>query len=315
MLLGDIFASHVVRVVAGLRKGSQSVSPMNFAEDLVSGIDFLDEEQCIRRFYPQDLPLFDLVLLADVVHDKAPIYSLFANQCYWYANILFEAVIQRYSLSSAARRPVDTDPYPTPGPSTGPSPTGVPAPIPEIDAPENANLLILPAPGKAGRWYGVLLTDPIVRQTVTASIISDFETRLAFYLSTVIFHQILIAHERSTRSKWPSSVKCKIMTAHRFRGFFFYFLSDALLETALNWMKLLFCFVLSWRAFVCVHKPMESKTIAPEIVSQNDYSVTKFGQGEWAGTRHLNKSVNIIRVTICTPFLFFLPHPASPLSS
>ena len=48
MLLRDVFASHIVRVAAGLLKGSQSVSPMNFAEDLVSGIDFLDEEKCIQ---------------------------------------------------------------------------------------------------------------------------------------------------------------------------------------------------------------------------------------------------------------------------
>ena len=43
-----------------------------FAEDLISGVNRLDPEKCIRQFKPQDLPLFNLVLLADVVHDKAP---------------------------------------------------------------------------------------------------------------------------------------------------------------------------------------------------------------------------------------------------
>jgi len=190
-------------VAAAVREGSQSSSPMNFAEDLISGIDFLDEEKCIRRFHPQDLPLFDLVLLADAVHDKAPIYSLFANQCYWYANILFEIIVQLYTLSAVARRLADTldhsGPSSTPGRSATPgrSSTGLPAPTLEINALENANLLILPALGEAGRFYGILINDPGVRQTVTRAIISDFKKRLDFYLHQVNFiklNSLIIAH-------------------------------------------------------------------------------------------------------------------------
>ena len=206
--LGDVFASHVVRVAVAMREGSKSVSPMNFAEDIVSGIDFLDEEKCIRRFYPRDLSLFDLVLVADVVHDKAPIYSLFANQCYWFANIIFEIVVQLYILPAATRDAVGTldpsGPYPTPGPYAIPDPPSIPlaAPTPEVDPPRNANHLILPALGEAGRWCSILINDPIVRQTVMGSIISDFKERLAYYLSEVIFHQICIIDNFSLNKRF-----------------------------------------------------------------------------------------------------------------
>ena len=91
-------------------------------------------------------------------------------------------IVQLYTLSLASCHLAGTlDPSGPPsnlGPSSipGPSSTGpLPAPTSEINAPEDANLLILPASAEAGWWYGILINDPIVRQTVTGSIISDFK--------------------------------------------------------------------------------------------------------------------------------------------
>lgn len=49
--------------------------------------------QNVRRFRPTNLNLFQLALLAYVVHKEYPLYSPFKNQPYWYSNIIFDAVI------------------------------------------------------------------------------------------------------------------------------------------------------------------------------------------------------------------------------
>lgn len=40
--------------------------------------------QVVREIVPQELSLFELGILADVVHSDCPSYNLLKNQCYWY---------------------------------------------------------------------------------------------------------------------------------------------------------------------------------------------------------------------------------------
>jgi len=185
MSLADVITTSLLWVAVAVHVASHSSSPPCFADDLILGVNFLDPEQCIQRFKPQDLPLFDLKLLADAVHDKAPIYSLFANQCYWFVNIIFEIVVQLYTLSAASCHLAGTlNPS---GPYSIPSPSPNPAPTSEIDAPKNANLLILPTSEEAGQWYGILISDSTIRQTVMHTITSDFKEQLEYFYQ-VSFH-------------------------------------------------------------------------------------------------------------------------------
>jgi hypothetical protein len=68
----------------------------NLANDRVVGVGMIDPGQNIRQIQPRELSLFELVLLASVVHDLSPLYSLFKNQCYWFSSIIFHAVEALY---------------------------------------------------------------------------------------------------------------------------------------------------------------------------------------------------------------------------
>jgi hypothetical protein len=53
--------------------------------------------QVIRQIKPKNLNLFDLALLADIVHKQDRLYSLFENQRYLYANLICDAVVALYN--------------------------------------------------------------------------------------------------------------------------------------------------------------------------------------------------------------------------
>jgi len=50
----------------------------------------------IRQLEPQGLSLFDLIILAKVVHDEDPIYSLLHRQCYWFSNVIFQVIKRNF---------------------------------------------------------------------------------------------------------------------------------------------------------------------------------------------------------------------------
>jgi hypothetical protein len=81
----DIITTTIARAFAIARASSQSISPQPLAEDSVLGraSETLKPEGCICRFEPVELSLFDLAMLALVVHKYAPIYSLISTprQC------------------------------------------------------------------------------------------------------------------------------------------------------------------------------------------------------------------------------------------
>ena len=173
----DMVTSTLAGAVASARRGSQSISPQKLADDSISGCqpNPLIPEHCIRRFKPVALSLFDIVLLAQVVHDYAPIYGLFDNQCYMFASVIFDSIVKEYSLPAS-----NWSPNPPPIPRTP-----VPAPSPEVGGPSNANIVVLPSPDQAGRWAGLLVIDPIVKATIVSLVISQFHTERDSYIAAV----------------------------------------------------------------------------------------------------------------------------------
>ena len=117
----DTVTSTLAQVVATARNASDSISPRKLANDTITGCasQTLDPENCIHLFKPVDLPLFDVALLAEAVHDYAPVYGLFDNQCYLFASVLFDAIVQLYSLPASAQDPnIPSSSTPIPAPTS-----------------------------------------------------------------------------------------------------------------------------------------------------------------------------------------------------
>jgi hypothetical protein len=49
--------------------------------------------QTVRQMTPCRLSFFDFIVLANTVHEHAPMYSLFRRQCYWFANSIFTSFL------------------------------------------------------------------------------------------------------------------------------------------------------------------------------------------------------------------------------
>jgi len=92
---------------------------------------------------------------------------------------MFDTIVQLYSLPISA---FNLNPNHASNPNTGP----VPAPTPEVGAPNNANIIVVPAPDQAGRWSGLLVLDPTVKAAVVSVVISQFKVQCASYMASVI---------------------------------------------------------------------------------------------------------------------------------
>jgi hypothetical protein len=174
----DQITSSLVKAVAMARPSSQSLSPQQYAHDSISGRipGTLKADECISVFRPVGLSLFDAALLAQVVHENAPLYGLFDNHCYMFASVIFESIIQLYSLPGVLDPPTSASQVP---------PGGVPAPSREVGGePQNANLISLPCPDahQSGRWSGLLVLDPLVRETIVCVVIEQFKPLRTHYL-------------------------------------------------------------------------------------------------------------------------------------
>jgi hypothetical protein len=173
----DRLTSSLVKAIALARTTSQSSSPQNYAHDSISGraSGTLKAEDCIKVFEPVGLSLFDTALLAHVVHDNAPIYGLFDNHCYMFASVIFDTIVQLYSFPGVLNPPTSISQIPL---------GGVPAPSPEVDEPQNANLIYVPCPDsdKSGRWSGLLVLDPLVMETIVCVVIEQFKPLRTHYL-------------------------------------------------------------------------------------------------------------------------------------
>lgn len=102
----------------------------------------------IRQLRPEAMSLFDLAVLADVVHDHDPLYSLFQHQCFWFASLVCEVVESVYVCRKV-------------GGATGRKS------ISDICIPPNDYL-----PDLAGRWAGILINK--VEEAVSSAVALNF---------------------------------------------------------------------------------------------------------------------------------------------
>src|SRR6266545_1668084 len=120
--------------------------------------------QVIWQIRPQFLTLFQLAILADIVHNYALLYSLFKRQCYWFASIICAVILKICTCTSV-------------------SPQGL-RQSDNIRIPPNSYL-----PDLAGRWMGILVTR--VEETVLKIIIDKYEASFAEKKMAVRFMLIL----------------------------------------------------------------------------------------------------------------------------
>jgi hypothetical protein len=140
--------------------------------------------QIVWQITPQSLSLFQVVVLADVVHNYAPLYSLFRRQCYWFAFIIC-AVIMKICTCSSIGSPylISQD---------------------EIRVPPNSYL-----PDLAGRWMGILVSG--VEEAVLKIIIDKYNARHDEKLDEVCYifysEQQLLIFEYRWRRHGVASIK------------------------------------------------------------------------------------------------------------
>jgi hypothetical protein len=81
-------------VVASLK------SEFVLAEDRVRGESYVRSLNChgqvVQYFKPNNCSLFELVCMAQAVHDLHPTYTVEADQCYFYAGLIYEATKQHF---------------------------------------------------------------------------------------------------------------------------------------------------------------------------------------------------------------------------
>ena len=114
--------------------------------------------QVIWQIQPQGLTLFKVAVLADVVHEYAPLYSLFRRQCYWFAFIICAVIMRICTCSSVGSPDISTRD--------------------DICIPPNSYL-----PDLAGRWMGILVRG--VEEAVLKIMIDKFNARYAEKLDEV----------------------------------------------------------------------------------------------------------------------------------
>jgi hypothetical protein len=92
-----------------------SSSKFSVAEDLFLGSARFTEQREVglvcREIAPVNLSLFELGILADVIHNEAPTYDLLKNQCYWFLLTVFEVVLRVYVNSLDSQEGVPPDQY------------------------------------------------------------------------------------------------------------------------------------------------------------------------------------------------------------
>jgi hypothetical protein len=87
---------------------------------------------------PKELSLFELVILAETVHRFAPKYSRLEKNCFWFGNIIFDAIIEIFHLDD----------------SESPGDGERERKFMQLDSDQN-----LPGPRISGRWKGIKVSD------------------------------------------------------------------------------------------------------------------------------------------------------------
>ena len=78
------------------------LSSFGLAEDRISGSGRFaggrEIGKVVCQIAPVGLSLFELGILADVIHHDVPSYKLLQNQCYWFMLMVFEIVLRVYEI-------------------------------------------------------------------------------------------------------------------------------------------------------------------------------------------------------------------------
>ena len=117
--------------------------------------------QIMRQLQPSNLTFFQLIILAEIVHNHDPLYQLFKRQCYWYSNTIYQTIAQSFPCVIGLGEPDD--------------PTNQ---LHESDLriPFDAYL-----PPSAGRWKGMLVM--VVSQDVVQNVKQTFEEKYSKFLA------------------------------------------------------------------------------------------------------------------------------------
>ena len=173
--------SHTGRLVTRSLDKSMPTSDTR-AEDAFVGGPLVNDVQYtsaahLGEFKPKNLTLFHLALLSYVVHTEYPLYSLFMNQCYWFASTVFYAAQVIDNELSATQHPssslaADFDPDVNVG----------------CDNKDFDNIYLpfikLHIPEDAGCWKGIHISG--CKKVVLFSIVAKFNEQLNEYMVKVI---------------------------------------------------------------------------------------------------------------------------------
>ena len=144
-----------VTSLALVNASTHLISARHVAQDKFTGGKHLElyanQFQNVRQIVPESLSLFELVVLADVVHDHDPLYSLLRGQCYWFVKTICDVVVEEYACTCV-----------------GGNANSSPAASRDEVCTSQKNYL----PDTSGRWMGVMITG--VENTVTLIVAQNF---------------------------------------------------------------------------------------------------------------------------------------------
>lgn len=131
----------------------------------------------VRQITPSGFNLFELALIADIVHHQNPLHSLLRKQSYWYSNLICDTVRSIYFCDDKdIQAPLASD---------------------EICIPPNDYL-----PEMTGHWCDILISD--LQATLVSLIQSNFQTLKAKHIATVghmwIWKYCILIFNRFTRN-------------------------------------------------------------------------------------------------------------------
>ena len=156
-LLRNLIDSGTLVSVSAIHVSAESAGKFKFAyaQDQFTGGNDVQASgsvlgQVVWQIQPQSLSLFRVVILADVVHNYAPLYSLFRRQCYWFAFIICAVILRTCICSSIGNPNLRTHD--------------------DIRIPPNSYL-----PNLAGRWMGILVRG--VEEAVLKIIVERYHAR------------------------------------------------------------------------------------------------------------------------------------------
>ena len=131
------------------------------------GKDYLDcpdyaNAKLMFEFSPEKINLLQLAVLAEVIQEEYPLYSIFKDQRYWFALLVCKAMLVLSGLSTE---------------------------VPGAEDPDVEPIFDVGFLNEQGRWRGVKVSD--VTPVVLSSVLAEYWRRFEEELKTVIKHCLL----------------------------------------------------------------------------------------------------------------------------